>query len=168
MLVSSKQLLEERTGSSQDHLVGFHLLTILTGQSHISKVIVLSQVSKNTFDQSQQSQARGRHSVPQRWEKASPPNCLSCNCPVMYFTRTTSIMHGFAPIDLKKGGSHIKKIKRKHYKMCSRLSRINDETSLTPSALKKPTINALKQMCTSCRDGRRRRRHPPQLATHFI
>ena len=38
------------TGCSQDHLVGFHLLTILTGKSHISKVIVLSQVSKSIFD----------------------------------------------------------------------------------------------------------------------
>ena len=42
VLVPSKQLLEERTGSSQDHLVCFHLLTILTGQSHISEVVVLS------------------------------------------------------------------------------------------------------------------------------
>ena len=50
VLVPSKQLLEERTGSSQDHLVCFHLLTTLTGQSHISEVIVLSQVSKSTFD----------------------------------------------------------------------------------------------------------------------
>ena len=30
---------------SKDHLVSFHQLTILTGQSHISKVVVLSQVS---------------------------------------------------------------------------------------------------------------------------
>ena len=45
VFVCSKQLLKDRTGSSQDHL-----LTILTGQSHISKVIVLSQVSKCTFD----------------------------------------------------------------------------------------------------------------------
>ena len=50
VLVLSKQLLEEGTGSSQDHLVCFHLLTILTGQSHISEVIVLSQVPKSTFD----------------------------------------------------------------------------------------------------------------------
>ena len=40
----------KETGSSQDHLVCFHLLTILTSQSHISKVIVFSQVSKCTFD----------------------------------------------------------------------------------------------------------------------
>ena len=35
----------------QDHLVGFQLMNILTGQSHISKVwfIVLYQVSKCTF-----------------------------------------------------------------------------------------------------------------------
>ena len=40
------------TGAIQDHFVGFHLMTILTGQSHISKVwvIVLYQVSKCTFD----------------------------------------------------------------------------------------------------------------------
>ena len=50
VLVSSKQLLEEGAGRCQDHPVRFHLLTILTGQSHISKVIVLSQVSKCTFD----------------------------------------------------------------------------------------------------------------------
>ena len=31
--------------ASQDHLVCFHLLTILTGQSHISKVVVLSKDS---------------------------------------------------------------------------------------------------------------------------
>ena len=30
---------------SKDHLVSFRQLTILTGQSHISKVVVLSQVS---------------------------------------------------------------------------------------------------------------------------
>ena len=40
----------KETESSQDHLVCFHLLTILTGQSNISEVIVLSQVSKSTFD----------------------------------------------------------------------------------------------------------------------
>ena len=50
VLVPSKQLLEEGTGSSQDHFVCFHLLTMLTGQSHISKVIVLCQVSKSAFD----------------------------------------------------------------------------------------------------------------------
>ena len=50
VFASSKQLLKEWTGSCQDHLMCFHLLTILTGQSHISKVIVLSQVSKSTFD----------------------------------------------------------------------------------------------------------------------
>ena len=50
VLVPSKQLLEERTGSSQDHLVCFHLLTILTGQSHIREVIVISQVSKSNLD----------------------------------------------------------------------------------------------------------------------
>ena len=35
----------KETGSSQDHLVCFHLLTILTGQSHIIKVVVLSKAS---------------------------------------------------------------------------------------------------------------------------
>ena len=50
VFVSSKQLLKEGTWSCQDHLVCFHLLTILTGQSHISKVIVLSQTAKSTFD----------------------------------------------------------------------------------------------------------------------
>ena len=35
----------KETGSSQDHLVCFHLLTILTGQSHISKVVVFSIAS---------------------------------------------------------------------------------------------------------------------------
>ena len=40
------------SGAIQDHLVGFQLMTILTGQSHIIKVrvIVLYQVSKCTFD----------------------------------------------------------------------------------------------------------------------
>ena len=38
------------TGATQDHFVGFHLMNILTGQSHISKVIVLSQVSKRILD----------------------------------------------------------------------------------------------------------------------
>ena len=38
------------TGASQDHLVSLRLLTILTGQGHISKVIVLSQVSISNFD----------------------------------------------------------------------------------------------------------------------
>ena len=37
------------SGAIQDHLVGFQLMTILTGQSHISKVFVLSQVSKCNF-----------------------------------------------------------------------------------------------------------------------
>ena len=35
--------------------------------------------------------------------------------------------------------------------------------------MKKLTINAVKQMCTSCRDGRRRRRHhPPHLIRKLI
>ena len=32
---------------SQDHLVSFHLLIILIGQGHISKVVVISQISKS-------------------------------------------------------------------------------------------------------------------------
>ena len=40
------------SGAFQGHLLGFQVMTILTGQSHISKVrvIVLYQVSKCTFD----------------------------------------------------------------------------------------------------------------------
>ena len=40
------------SGAFQDHLLGFQVMTILTGQSHISKVRVnvLYQVSKCTFD----------------------------------------------------------------------------------------------------------------------
>ena len=49
VLVPSKQLLEEGTGSSQDHLVCFQLLTILTGQGDISEVFVFSQISKRDF-----------------------------------------------------------------------------------------------------------------------
>ena len=45
MLVASKHILEEGTGGSQDHLVRLHLLTILTGQGHISHVSVLPQLS---------------------------------------------------------------------------------------------------------------------------
>ena len=45
-----QKLLEERTGCCQDHLVCLHLLAIITGQGHISEVIVLSQVPKSTFD----------------------------------------------------------------------------------------------------------------------
>ena len=33
---------------NQDKLMSFHLLTILTGQDHISKVFVLCQVSKSS------------------------------------------------------------------------------------------------------------------------
>ena len=35
------------------------------------------------------------------------------------------------------------------------------QLSCVQSAMKKMTINALKQMCTLSRDGRRRRRHLP-------
>ena len=50
VLVPPQKVLKEWTGGCQDHLVSFHLLTILTCQSHISKVIVFSQVSKSNFD----------------------------------------------------------------------------------------------------------------------
>ena len=50
MFVPLQNVLEERTRDSKNHLVSLHLLTILTGQSHISEVIVFSQVSKSTFD----------------------------------------------------------------------------------------------------------------------
>ena len=50
MFVLLQKVEKEWTGSNKNHLVHLHLLTILTGQSHISEVIILSQVSKNTFD----------------------------------------------------------------------------------------------------------------------
>ena len=34
------------TGASQDYLVGFHQLTILTGQGNIRELLVVSKVSK--------------------------------------------------------------------------------------------------------------------------
>ena len=46
MSISLKHLLKEWTGGSKDPLVCLHLLTILTGQGHISKLLVLSAVSK--------------------------------------------------------------------------------------------------------------------------
>ena len=46
MLVLDQHLFEEGTGCCQDHLMGLHLVTILTGQSHISKVKVLPQIPK--------------------------------------------------------------------------------------------------------------------------
>ena len=46
MLNLLEKALEEWTGRSQDHLVCFHLVTILTSQSHISEVIVISQTPK--------------------------------------------------------------------------------------------------------------------------
>ena len=33
---------------NQDKLMSYHLLTILTGQDHISKVVVLCQISKSS------------------------------------------------------------------------------------------------------------------------
>ena len=50
MFFLGKQSLKEGTGGSQDHLVRLHLLTIIANQSHISKVIIFSEVSKGTLD----------------------------------------------------------------------------------------------------------------------
>ena len=46
MLVSLQKAQEEGAGCGQDDLVGFHLLTILTGQGDISKFPVLPHGSK--------------------------------------------------------------------------------------------------------------------------
>ena len=43
------------TGASQDYLVGFHQLTILTGQGNIRELLVVSKVSK------------GRAAFPKLW-----------------------------------------------------------------------------------------------------
>ena len=48
MLVPLQDVLEERTRGNKNHLVSLHLLAILTGQGHISKVVVLFQISKNS------------------------------------------------------------------------------------------------------------------------
>ena len=45
-----EEVLKERTGCCQDHLVGLYLLTILTSQGHISELFVLSQISKCRID----------------------------------------------------------------------------------------------------------------------
>ena len=42
--------LEEWTGRSQDHLVCFHLVTILTDQGHIRELFVISETSKCSID----------------------------------------------------------------------------------------------------------------------
>ena len=47
MFVPLQDVHKERTRSNKNHLVSLHLLTILTGQGHISEFIVLSQVSKD-------------------------------------------------------------------------------------------------------------------------
>ena len=46
VLVSLQNFFEEWTGRGQDDLVSLHLLTILTGQGHISEVLVLPQLTK--------------------------------------------------------------------------------------------------------------------------
>ena len=38
------------TGANQDHFVGFHHLTILTGQGDISEIFVPSEISKGSTD----------------------------------------------------------------------------------------------------------------------
>ena len=48
VFVPSQKVLKEWTWACKDHLVSFHLLTILTGQGHISKVSIFSQLSKCT------------------------------------------------------------------------------------------------------------------------
>ena len=45
-----QQVLEETARRSQDHLVRLHLLTILTGQSHIGKVFVTLYFPKSYFE----------------------------------------------------------------------------------------------------------------------
>ena len=50
MLVLLQKVEEEWAGSNENHLVRLHLLTILTGQGHISEMFVLSQISKGGFN----------------------------------------------------------------------------------------------------------------------
>ena len=50
VLVSLQDIFEEWTRGCQDDFVGLNLVTILTGQGHISKVIGLSQISICTPD----------------------------------------------------------------------------------------------------------------------
>ena len=49
VFVSFQKVLEGWAGACQDHFVSFNLLAILTGQGHISEVIVFSKISKGTF-----------------------------------------------------------------------------------------------------------------------
>ena len=46
MFVPLQNVPKERTQSNKNHLVSLYLLTILTGQGHISELLVLPQVSK--------------------------------------------------------------------------------------------------------------------------
>ena len=50
MFVPLQDAQKERTRGDKNYLVDLHLLTILTGQGHISKLIVLSQVSNSQSD----------------------------------------------------------------------------------------------------------------------
>ena len=50
MLNLLEKALKEWTGRSQDHLVCSHLVTIITNQSHISEVDVISQTLKRRTD----------------------------------------------------------------------------------------------------------------------
>ena len=45
-----EEVLKERTGCCQDHLVSLYLLTILASKGHIGELFVLSQVSKCWVD----------------------------------------------------------------------------------------------------------------------
>ena len=46
MLVLLQKVEKKWAGCNKNHFVSLHLLTILTGQSHISEFLVISQVSK--------------------------------------------------------------------------------------------------------------------------
>ena len=50
VLVPLEDVEEEGAGGYEDDLVSLHLLTILTGQGHISELLVLSQISKGRAD----------------------------------------------------------------------------------------------------------------------
>ena len=50
MSVPFEQVLEEGTRCRQDYLMSLYLLTVLTSQGYISKLIVLSQTSKCRVD----------------------------------------------------------------------------------------------------------------------
>ena len=50
VLVPLEDAEEEGAGGYEDDLVGLHLLTILTGQGHISELIIKPQISKGGAD----------------------------------------------------------------------------------------------------------------------